>query len=291
MDTNGSSTAIMPLDMMQQMAQIVAKSGLFGVKTPDAALALMLISQADGMHPMQAIQRYHIIQGRPALRADAILGDFIKNGGKVKWVKRDDDCVTAVFYSAAVPDGVEVSWDMKRATAAKLTNKDNWRNYPRQMLTARVISEGVRITDPVVCRGMYTPEEVQDFAAPATETALPRAAALPQPEIVAPKETPLQEVKRVFAAQEVPFPDAEAAAQRAAAESVLPPAADTCTTKQQRYYRVLMKQLEAKRQWTATQTKQYHEKLLQAYGVAHLPELTRTQANDLIGKIEAEVQA
>lgn len=49
------------------------------------------------------------------------------------------------------------------ATAAKLTGKDTWKQYPRQMLRARVISEGIRTVYPGVAVGVYTPEEVQDF--------------------------------------------------------------------------------------------------------------------------------
>ena len=48
-------------------------------------------------------------------------------------------------------------------TKAGLTGKDNWKNYPRQMLRARVVSEGVRTVYPAVCVGVYTPEEFQNF--------------------------------------------------------------------------------------------------------------------------------
>ena len=38
-----------------------------------------------------------------------------------------------------------------------------WHKYPRQMLRARVISEGIRAVYPGGCSGFYTPEEVADF--------------------------------------------------------------------------------------------------------------------------------
>lgn len=47
-----------------------------------------------------------------------------------------------------------------------MTGKDNYKKFPRQMLRARVISEGVRAVYPGVLQGMYTPEEVQEFEAP-----------------------------------------------------------------------------------------------------------------------------
>jgi hypothetical protein len=33
------------------MAASVAKSGMFGCKTPEQAMSLMLMAQADGVHP------------------------------------------------------------------------------------------------------------------------------------------------------------------------------------------------------------------------------------------------
>tara|TARA_R100000995_G_scaffold83974_1_gene61313 strand:+ start:59 stop:712 length:654 start_codon:yes stop_codon:yes gene_type:complete len=54
-------------------------------------------------------------------------------------------------------------YNRKKQQYEALTDNQNWRNYPRQMLTARVISEGVRTVFPGVIAGMYAPEEVQDF--------------------------------------------------------------------------------------------------------------------------------
>ena len=60
---------------------------------------------------------------------------------------------------------LEIEWTMDRAKAAGLTGKQTWKQYPRQMLRARVISEGIRTVYPGVAVGIYTPEEVNDFDA------------------------------------------------------------------------------------------------------------------------------
>ena len=57
---------------MSQMAEAIAKSGLFGMKDTNSVLALMAVAQAEGMHPATAARDFHIIQGRPALKADAM---------------------------------------------------------------------------------------------------------------------------------------------------------------------------------------------------------------------------
>jgi hypothetical protein len=55
---------------------------------------------------------------------------------------------------------------MEMAHRLGFTKKENWRNYPRAMLRARCISEGIRTVFPACVAGVYTPEEVQDFAPP-----------------------------------------------------------------------------------------------------------------------------
>ena len=157
------STALVPVDQIERMALAVAKSGLFGVKTPDQAMALMLVAQAEGMHPAIAARDYHVINGRPTLRADAMLARFQQAGGKVEWGEYTDQRVVGTF---AHPQGgsVRIEWTTKMAQDAGLTRNPTWKSYPRQMLRARCISEGIRTIYPGVAIGTYTPEEAEDMA-------------------------------------------------------------------------------------------------------------------------------
>jgi len=165
MTTANLPAVTVPLDELERMAHAVAKSGLFGLKTPDQAIALMLVAQSEGRHPAVAAQDYDIIGGRPAKKAEAMMRDFIRGGGKVEWIALTDTAAAATFTH---PQGgsVTIDWDMKRATAAGLAGKDSWRKYPRSMLRSRVVSEGVRTVFPLATSGMYTPGEVADFDAP-----------------------------------------------------------------------------------------------------------------------------
>lgn len=149
-------------DDVARMGKVIAASGLFGVKTPEQAVALMLVAQAQGLHPATAAMEYHVIDGRPSLKTDVMLGRFQQAGGRVEWIEHTDSKVSAKFIH---PQGGEIiiDWDMQRARTAGLGGKQNWQKYPRQMLRARVISEGIRAVFPAVQQGLYTPEEVQDF--------------------------------------------------------------------------------------------------------------------------------
>ncbi len=156
---------------IQRMAQAVAQSGMFGVKTPEQAMSLMLIAQAEGLHPAIAARDYDIIQNRPAKKSEAMLRSFLANGGKVRWHQLDDRMADATFSH---PQGgeVRITWDIPRAQLAGLSGKDNYKKFPRQMLRARCISEGVRTVCPMATSGMYVPEEVIDMepGAPPVDT-------------------------------------------------------------------------------------------------------------------------
>jgi len=146
---------------LERMASAVASSKLFGVRTPDEALSLMLLAQAEGRHPAIAARDYHVIEGRPALKADTMLARFQEAGGRVTWHELTDAKVAATF---AHPAGGEFrcEWTIDTAKQAGLAGKSTWQKYPRAMLRSRVISEAVRTILPSVIVGTYTPDEIAD---------------------------------------------------------------------------------------------------------------------------------
>ncbi len=160
-----SNALMIPYSDLEKMAVAIGKGKLFG-KSPDELLPLMLIAQAEGKHPAIVAQEYDIIQGKPALNARSAQARFQDAGGTIAWIKRTDQEASAEFFH---PKGgkLVVTWTMDRANKAGLTGKDNWKKYPAQMLSSRVISEGVRAVLPGCMSGFYTSDEVADFA-PAT---------------------------------------------------------------------------------------------------------------------------
>jgi hypothetical protein len=163
---------LVPFNEMQQMAEAIAGSGLFGLKTPQQALALGLLCQAEGRHPAEAARDYHVIQGRPTLKADTMLARFQSAGGRVEWPVYSDKKVVGVFSH---PSGgnLTLDWDWERAKSAGLASRDTWKQYPRQMLRARVISEAIRTILPGVLSGCYLPDELAEMPINATVTAEP----------------------------------------------------------------------------------------------------------------------
>ena len=165
---------------MQQVAMAIAKGGLFGSNDPNAILTLCMLAQAEGQHPAVVFRDYHIIQGKPAKKADAMLRDFVSAGGKVEWHKLDDTVADATFSH---PGGgsVRIDWTMQRAQQAQLATP-MWRKYPRQMLRSRVISEGVRTVYPGATSGLYEVGEVQDIVAETPARSAAPETVEPEPE-------------------------------------------------------------------------------------------------------------
>jgi len=164
-----NAVATISYSEVERLAVSIARSGLFGIKTPDQAIVLMMIAQAEGRHPALAARDYDVIQGRPSKKAEAMLRDFLEAGGHVEWHKLSDEVADATFTHKQ-GGSARITWDMKRASNAGLGGKDNWRKFPRQMLRSRVVSEGVRTVWPMATSGLYVPEETADFTGPTLET-------------------------------------------------------------------------------------------------------------------------
>ena len=181
-------TDLVPFAEMSKMAAVAASSRMFGFKTQDEALAIMLLCQGEGLHPAVALRDYHVISGRPSMKSDAMLARFQKAGGSVKWSRYDDAGVSGVFSHPA-GGSVEITWTIEQAKAANLSGKDVWKAYPRAMLRARCISEGIRTVFPACIVGTYTPEEID--AMPAEPRAVENLAVAPVAPPAPPAEAPL----------------------------------------------------------------------------------------------------
>lgn len=160
------------------LAENAEASKFFGL-TKSQALTLMAIAQAEGTHPACALRDYHVINGRPALRSDAMLARFHAAGGTVQWHELSDSLASATF-SHAVGGSVKIEWTPARANQAGLGGNGMWKKYPRQMLRSRVVSEGIRTVYPAVICGFYAPEEVESFA-PALAQPVANSGPLPPP--------------------------------------------------------------------------------------------------------------
>ena len=166
-----------PIQAIEKMGEMIWASGMFGCVKPEQGMVLAMQCLAEGKAPLELAKTYHIIEGKLTMRADAMLGRYLTTGGKVKWLVRSDTEVRAIWSKDG--NDVEIASTMEEfknngiALSAKGGLKDNWRKFPKQMLTARNVSEAVRLLAPQIISGIYTPEEVSDFSS--QDKPLPKA--------------------------------------------------------------------------------------------------------------------
>lgn len=153
---------LIPIDQVRAMAKSASASKLFSAKAEEQVFTLMLIAQAENIHPMKALMAYDIIQGQPALKASEALARFMDCGGKIKWIKSDAESAKAEFTHPS-SGTFEYEYTVQDATDAGLINKDNWKKNLKAMLRARCTSAGIRMSYPRCLNNMYLTDEVQDF--------------------------------------------------------------------------------------------------------------------------------
>ena len=163
-----------PMQAVKTLGMAIFKSGIFNVDKPEIGEVIAMECLAQRKSPLELARTYHFVEGRLAIKSDALLAKFQMAGGKVDWVTRTDKLVEADFYSrtgAKVRIVASIEEYMANGVAygkdGKL--KHNWKAWPRRMLTARAIAEGVRLMAPEAAFGTYTVEELdtQDRPRPA----------------------------------------------------------------------------------------------------------------------------
>lgn len=163
----------LPVREMSDLAivgQAIAQSGMFGVKNQQGGMVIAVTCHQQGITLMDYHRTYHTIDGRPSMKADAMLAGFRKAGGKYAIIENSLTRAAAKFtFEGKTYDFAYTLDDAMRThdcLNAKGEVKDIWKKRPDDMLWARLVSRAVRRLTPEVNAGLYTPEEVQDFDPP-----------------------------------------------------------------------------------------------------------------------------
>lgn len=210
------SNEIMNVDFnnIRNQAVAIVASGFCGFTKPEEVITLALVAQDEGRSIGAVARDYHLVKGRPTLKADAMLARFQAAGGRVQWTSLTDKKCAAKFTHDSCGT-FELEWTIEMAKKAKLTDNPTWDKYPRAMLRARVISEGIRTALPACLSGVYTPEEARDMAFEEEQERLRRkpeqvhAEVVEEPAAPAPQLAPVVPAQTAKAAAHAPQPTPE----------------------------------------------------------------------------------
>src|SRR5690606_28625265 len=159
------------LDLFERAEQIavrLSKSTLLpsALRGKPADLAVIMITGHElGLSPMQALRGLHVVEGRPVLSADLIVG-LVKKHPACKYfrlVESTDERATYETLREGDPEPTRITWTIQQATKAGLTGRNNWRAHPAAMLRARASAALARAVYPDVAMGIYDPDEALDF--------------------------------------------------------------------------------------------------------------------------------
>lgn len=147
---------------LETLGNILARSGFFA-DTRDAAQAIVkvLAGQELGFGPVASMTGVYIVKGKVALSAN-LMSAAVKRSGRYNYRVRtltDTECLIE-FTENGQAIGVS-HFTMQDAAKAGLSSSENWKRYPRNMLFARALSNGVKWYCPDVTGGpVYTPDEM-----------------------------------------------------------------------------------------------------------------------------------
>lgn len=161
---------------IMSLGDVFVQSGMFkDIKSQAEACVKILAGREVGLRPIQAMNEVYIVDGKTSFTAKVIAGLLVKSGRYSYTIdKLDETECTLTFYDIIDNKRVEKgksTFTFKDAAKAGIVNKDVWKNYPRNMLFSRAMSNGQRWYAPDIFTG-YTPEEIENIPERTEETIL-----------------------------------------------------------------------------------------------------------------------
>jgi hypothetical protein len=157
------------LDQALRVSDLIAKSQFcpkqFQNKPGDVIVAIQ-IGQELGIKPMQALQNISVINGRPSVWGDAVLG-ICRQAVDFEYIKESVDAsrmiATCIVKRRNEPEitGTFSSEDAKKA--GLWTKPGPWTQYPKRMLQMRARGFALRDAFADKLRGIQIREEVEDY--------------------------------------------------------------------------------------------------------------------------------
>lgn len=202
-------------NMLLSVGGAIKASRVFGSATAEEAAIKLLFCYENGLPLTTASNGLYVVNGRIAAQTNVIAAQLRRHpdydyeiieitptGATVAILRRGRD--------GQMTEAGRASFTMDDAKRAGLTNKDNWKNYPEDLLFARALGRAQRRFAPdAFGQPVYTPEELGAVDAPSWRVIEPAQAEPPQADPLAEALATLVErygADAVFAANEGNIP-------------------------------------------------------------------------------------
>ncbi len=161
---NENAIAIRDDMSVSDIAKNFIQSGFFqDTRDVSQAIVKIMAGREFGYGPFASMTGIHIIQGRPSLGAN-LMASAVKQSGRYDYRVRemDDKACTIEFFQRVVDKWDSLGKSVFTLDDARKAGTKNLDKFPRNMLFARAMSNGVRWFCPDAFNGaaVYTPEEL-----------------------------------------------------------------------------------------------------------------------------------
>jgi hypothetical protein len=170
--TNPATAGLRPQSFadLVQFANLAAKSSMVPPAykgQPESIVLAVQMGDELGLAPMQSLQNISVINGRPAVWGDAVIGLCRQSAvckDIVETMTGEGDKLVATCTAIRVgAEPIVRSFSVEDAKKAGLWGKSGpWQQYPKRMLQMRARGFAVRDAFPDVLRGLITAEEAAD---------------------------------------------------------------------------------------------------------------------------------
>jgi hypothetical protein len=155
---------IQTYDDIENVAKAMVSSGYFADSAKiSQAIVKIMAGREIGLGPFSSMNGIHIIQGKPSFGANVMAGK-VKSSGRYNYrVTEINDSVCSIeFMELFNSQWSTIGTSTFTIADAKKAGVKNTDKFPRNMLFARAMSNGVRWYCPDVMNGatVYTPEEL-----------------------------------------------------------------------------------------------------------------------------------
>lgn len=164
-------------DQAYKLCSVLAKTGLYAVRSTEEALARMMTGRELGLTAMQSLRGLFVIESKQGAKVgiDATLMHALclqsPSCEQFLCTSESDTRVEYTIKRKGWSVEQKIVWTIEDAVRAKLLNRgddggkdNNWNKYPRQMLHARCKADGARRVFPEKLFGLYTVDELVDNA-------------------------------------------------------------------------------------------------------------------------------
>ena len=261
----------------------VAMQRLTGGSCMQDGQIVALTMWCEGLTPIEFTRKYHLIQGKPVMRADAMLVELEQKGGSFEVVEKSANRAAIKIVSASGRKGeFQQTWEEAKESRWPWRDwrdhskglKDNWSTPTdrRTMLWSRCVSDAIRTIEPSINAGTYTVEEMMDVVdgrvVSSTVVPVDMDAITDQAAKDAEQEAG-EVVDAEYTTTETAEPDLEAESE---------PATDACTMEQRELIRELFIQVGA--------NDDDKQRAIEKRGAKSLQTLSPEAADDLIASIK-----